>query len=209
MRYLTVLLLILTLPLQAQWRDNCPDFIIRSGKVRVQKSYYGSAKHSIRHTQWNIAADFGASSAINTGGPSYSRLNFNGGVRLRLNEHWSIHEDWLIQLHDKNWDTLFQTPNIETVVGYAGASIGYEWFSERPVLGYTYMGLGTGGGKTFSNPALSIVWVAKARKAINHNTYWQFASFWEFNEFFNMYDDNIMWTVSMGWYLDEKSKYKK
>ena len=204
-----VLLLILTLPLQAQWRDNCPDFTIRGRKPFIQKSYYGSVFHSVRHTNYRAAIDFGISSAINTGGTSYSRLNFNGGAKLKFNEHWGIHEDWVVQLHDRGWDTLFQTSDIDFVVGYAGASIGYEWYSDRPVLGYTYMGLGTGGGKTFSNPAYSLVWVTKARNSIDHTSYWQFASFWEFNEFFNMYDDNIMWAVSVGWYLDERSKYKK
>ena len=189
-------------------RDNCPDFTIRYKLPRVKNAYYGSAQHSIRHTHYTSAIDFGVSSAINTGGPSYSRVNLNGGVKLKFNDHWGIHEDWLIQLHDRNWDTLFQTNNIEAVVGYACLSIGYEWFDERPVLGYTYMGLGTGGGKTFSNPEYSIVWVAKTRNAINHNSYFQFASFWDFNEFFNLYDDNIMWGVSIGWYLDQTSKYK-
>ena len=209
MRYLVVLLGLLTLPLQAQWRDKCPDFTNKGRIGIVQKSYYGSASHSLRHTNYKIAIDLGGSSAINTGGPSYSRINLNAGARLKFNKHWGIHQDWVVQLHDRNWDTLFQTSDIEFVLGYGGLSVGYEWYSERPVLGYTYMGLGTGGGKTFSNPAHSIVWVAKARKAIDHNSYWQFASFWEFNEFFNLYDDNIMWSVSMGWYLDQKGKYKK
>ena len=209
MRYLVVLLGLLTLPLQAQWRDKCPDFTNRGRIGIVQKSYYGSASHSLRHTNYKIAIDLGGSSAINTGGPSYSRINLNAGARLKFNKHWGIHQDWVVQLHDRNWDTLFQTNDIEFVLGYAGLSVGYEWYSERPVLGYTYMGLGTGGGKTFSNPAHSIVWVAKARKAIDHNSYWQFVSFWEFNKFLNLYDDNIMWSVSMGWYLDQKSKYRK
>lgn len=208
-RLAAILLIFIAFPLQAQWRDKCPDFTIKHKKVRVQHSYYGSASHSLRHTNYRVALDFGVSSAINTGGLSYSRINFNGGAKLKFNEHWGIHEDWLVQLHNRNWDTLFQTSDIEFVVGYAGLSIGYEWYSDRPVLGYTYMGLGTGGGKTFSNPAYSIVWVAKARNAIDHNSYWQFASFWEFNDFFSLYDDNIMWSVSMGWYLDAQSKYKK
>lgn len=201
-------LIIITTPLHAQWRDKCPDFKNKGRRPIVQKSYYGSVHHSIRHTNYTTAVDFGASSAIWTGGPSYSRINFNGGVKLKFNEHWGLHEDWVVQLHDRTWDTLFQTNDIEVQVGYAGISIGYEWFSERPVLGYTYMGLGTGGGKTFSKPAYSLVWVAKTRQSIDHNSYWQFQSFWDFNEFFNIYDDNIMWGVSIGWYLDQKSKYK-
>ena len=210
MRWLTLIsALILSISLQAQWRDKCPDFTNKNKKPIIQRVYYGSVFHSLRHTYYRVALDFGVSSAIHTGGPSYSRVNFNGGAKLKFNEHWGIHEDWLVQLHDRNWDTLFQTNDIEVVVGYAGLSIGYEWYSERPVMGYTYMGLGTGGGKTFSNPAYSIVWVAKTRQAIDHNSYWQFASFWEFNEFFNLYDDNIMWAISIGWYLDQNSKYKK
>ena len=208
-RLAAILLLFIAFPLQAQWRDKCPDFNINRRQPILQKSYYGSAFHSLRHNNYKIAIDFGGSSAINTGGPSYSRINLNAGARLKFNKHWGIHQDWVVQLHDRNWDTLFQTSDIEFVLGYGGLSVGYEWYSERPVLGYTYMGLGTGGGKTFSNPAHSIVWVAKARKAIDHNSYWQFASFWEFNEFFNLYDDNIMWSVSMGCYLDQKGKYKK
>ena len=199
----------MSLPANAQWRDKCPDFTIRSKKHPTQKSYFGSVFHSIRHNNSKVSIDFGASSALNTGGPSYSRINFNGGARLKFNKHWGIHQDWLVQLHDRTWDTLFHTNDIEVQVGYVGMSIGYEWYSDRPVLGYTYIGFGTGGGKTFTNPDYSIVWVTKSRRAINHDTYLQIASFWDFNEFLNLYDDNIMWSVSIGFYLDEKSKYKR
>lgn len=193
-----------------QWKeDSCPDFKIRYRKVRVQKSYYGSAQHSIRHTQWGSAVDVGMSAAINNGGPSYSRLNLNVGLKQRITNNIQLHQDWVVQLHDNTWDTLFHTNNIEPIVSYAGLSIGYEWYSDRPVLGYTYMGFGTGGGNTFSNPDYSLNWVSKARGAINHEMYWTFQSFWDLNEFFNLYDDNIMWGLSIGWYLDQNSKYKK
>lgn len=208
-RLIGLLLILNTLPLQAQWREKCPDFVTRTRRANIQNIYYGSATHSIRHTVYRAALDFGTSTAINTGGPSYSRFNLNGGIRLKFNDHWGIHQDWVIQLHDRSWDTLFQTKDIELAVGYTGLSVGYEWYDERPVLGYTYMGLGTGRGKTFTNPNYSLVWVTKTRKSIDNNSYWQFASFWEFNDFFNLYDDNIMWSMSMGWYLDQKSKYKR
>jgi len=207
---LIIILIITSLPLLGQRRfDLCTDFTTRYKRPSAQRVYYGSAQHSIRHTIYRAALDFGTSTSIHTGGPSYSRINFNGGVRLKFNDGWGIHQDWVIQLHDRSWDTLFQTKDIELVVGYAGTSIGYEWYDERPVLGYTYMGIGTGRGKTFTNPAHSLVWVSKTRHAINNNSYLQFASFWEFNDIFNLYDDNIMWSISMGWYLGRFSKYKR
>ena len=206
---LVICLLTLSLPVYGQWRDKCTGFIVRSRPTYNQQSYQGSALHSIRHTQYRSAIDIGTSLAINNGGPSYSRVNLNAGLKLKLNKNWAIHQDWIIQLHDTSWDTLFHTTNIKPVIGYAGLSIGYEWYSGRPVLGYTYIGLGTGRGKTFTNQDYSLAWFTKSRKGITHNTYLQFQSIWDFNQFFNLYDDNIMMGVGIGWYLDQKSKYKR
>ena len=88
----------MSLPANAQWRDKCPDFTNKSRKPVTQRIYYGSVNHSLRHTNYRVALDFGVSSAIYTGGPSYSRINFNGGAKLKFNEHWGIHEDWLVKL---------------------------------------------------------------------------------------------------------------
>lgn len=208
MKYLVVYLLLYTIPLQAQWRDKCPDFIIHNKKSYNGIHYGPQFNHSVRHSQWQYAIDAGLSTAIHTGGPSYSRINLQLGAKIRLSDHWITHQDMTIQLHDRSWDTLFHTGDIGLELGADVISIGYEYW-DHPILGYSYIGFGTGIGETFTRGTLPLVWVIKSRKGITDSTYFEFKYFWNFNDFFNMYDDNILIGVGTGWYLDQKSKYKK
>ena len=168
----------------------------------------GQSTFSTRHTQWQYSTDFGISANINSGGSSYSRVNGNFGVRLRLSEHWSTHQDYAFQLYDKTWDTLFHSPNIGVETTAMMISLGYmDW--DHPVLGYTYIGLGTGVGTTFIPRDLPLILFMKSRKGMTHRDYLTFMYLWNFNDFMNLYDDNIMVGVTYGMYWGRFSKYKR
>lgn len=171
-------------------------------------SYQGQSQFSIRHSQWLYSTDVGVSFPIHNGGYSYSRLGLHFTPRIRISEHWVVQQDWFIQLFDKGWDTLFHSSNVGVVPGALMMSVGYMQY-DHPVLGYSYFGLGTGMGETFMNDGFPLTFFAKSRKGVTHNTYFSIHYIWTFNDFMNMYDDNIMVGISFGKYWGRFSKYKR
>jgi len=207
-RILFVLFLLVSLQSFGQFRDKCPDFTIRNKYIEHTALPFGQWDYSIRHRQYETEIDFGTGKMFMPIPPDWSLIPLHFNAAIRIHEEIVAHQDWFIQLNNRDGDTLFNTPNNWPEISGIVLSIGLDESMPRNKCTQFY-GIGVGAGSLYVDPDYAIIFITKTKFGITHNSFLKFNILWNTNRLMDMYDDKLYWGLSYGWYLDDKSQYRR